>query len=213
MSRMKLFTWDIAPNPRRVKIFLAEKGLEVFSEEVGIPGEAFLKPEFLEAHAHSRVPLLQLDDGSYIVEAMAICRYFEALHPEPSLMGTNPQEIAMIDMWERLAEWEGMHAISEYYRNSKGSFAGRSLAGYSKRLEQIPALIERGQARLESFYAKFDAQLAEHEYVAGPVFSVADITTLCTIDFAAFSKLGIPKDCHNLKRWHNLVAKRSTVVG
>jgi len=132
---MKLFSWRIAPNPRCVKIFLAGKGIDVPTEDVGVPGKAFLKPEFLETHAHRRVPLLQLDDGSYIAEAMAICRYFETLHPEPPLMGSSAQEIAVIDMWERLAEWEGMQAISEYYRNSKGSFADRSLAGYSKTLE------------------------------------------------------------------------------
>ncbi|NKB20763.1 MAG: glutathione S-transferase family protein [Alphaproteobacteria bacterium] len=209
---MKLFTWGIAPNPRRVKIFLAEKGLNVPSEDVGVPGKAFLKPEFLEAHAHRRVPLLLLDDGTYIAEAMAICRYFEALHPEPALMGTNPQEVAVIDMWERLAEWEGMQAISEYYRNSKGSFTDRSLAGYSKTLEQIPALIERGEARLDLFYEKFDAQLSDNEYVAGERFSVADITTLCTIDFAAYSNLGIPENCQNLQRWYKSVSKRASVV-
>jgi glutathione S-transferase len=210
---MKLFSWGIAPNPRRVKIFLAEKGIDVPTEDVGVPGKAFLKPEFLETHAHRRVPLLQLDDGSYIAEAMAICRFFEALHPEPPLMGTSAQEIAVIDMWERLADWEGMQAISEYYRNSKGSFTDRSLAGYSKTLGQIPELIERGQARLELFYEKFEAQLADNEYVAGDSFSVADITTLCTIDFAAFSKLGIPDNCQNLQRWYALVSKRPSVAG
>ncbi len=194
-------------------IFLAEKGIEIPTEDVGVPGKAFLTPTFLENHNHRRVPLLQLDDGSYIAEAMAICRYFEQIHPDPPLMGNNAQEMAVIDMWERLAEWEGMQAIAEYYRNSKGSFTDRSLPGYSKSLQQIPELIERGQARLEVFYEKFNAQLADNEYIAGDRFSVADITTLCTIDFAAFSKLGIPENCANLQRWYELVSKRSSVAG
>ena len=210
---MKLYSWGIAPNPRRVTIFLAEKGIEIPTEDVGVPGKAFLKPEFLENHNHRRVPLLQLDDGTYIAEAMAICRYFEETHPDPPLMGANAQEMAVIDMWERLAEWEGMQAISEYYRNSKGSFTDRSLAGYSKTLAQIPALIERGQARLQLFYEKFDTQLADNEYIAGDRFSVADITTVCTIDFAAFSKLGIPENCSNLQRWYKLVSNRPSIAG
>ncbi|MBK17741.1 MAG: glutathione S-transferase [Rhodospirillaceae bacterium] len=208
---MKLFTWGIAPNPRRVEIFLAEKEIQIPVEEVGVPGKAFLKPEFLESHAHRRVPLLQLDDGSYIGEAMAICRYFETLHPEPPLMGTSPQEIAQIEMWERLAELDGMQAIAEFYRNSKGSFADRSLPGYSNSLQQIPALIERGKARLEQFYLKFDAQLAANEYVAGEKFTVADITSLCVIDFAAFSELGIPEECSNLQRWYHVVSERPSL--
>ena len=208
---MKLFTWEIAPNPRRVKVFLKEKGVEIPSEDVGVSGKPYLEPNFLKEHPHRRVPLLRLDDGSYIAEAMAICRYFEALYPDPPLMGSNPRQAGLIDMWERLAESEGLQAIAEFYRNSKGSFSGRSLAGYEKTLEQIPALVERGEMRLNLFYKKFDDQLANNKYVAGNCFSVADITTICTIDFANFSKLGIPKNCRNLQRWYKLVSTRPSV--
>lgn len=208
---MKLFTWNIAPNPRRVEIFLKEKEIKILTEDVGVPGKAFLKNEFLEKHPHRRVPLLQLDDGNYIGEAMAICRYFELLYPNPSLMGKNPQEAATIEMWERLAENEGLQSISEFYRNSKSSFADRSIAGHSKILEQIPELIQRGTLRLGLFYEKFDAQLDNNEFVAGSHFSVADITTLCAVDFASFSKLGIPKHCKNLIRWYGAVSQRSSV--
>ena len=208
---MKLFTWEIAPNPRRVKIFLKEKGVEIPSEDVGVSGKPYLEPSFLEKYPHRRVPLLRLDDGSYIAEAMAICRYFEALYPDPPLMGSNPRQAGLIDMWERLAESEGLQAIAEFYRNSKGSFSGRSLAGYEKTLEQIPALVERGEMRLNLFYKKFDDQLANNKYVAGNCFSVADITTICTIDFANFSKLGIPRNCKNLQRWYKLVSTRPSV--
>ena len=205
---MKLFSWDIGPNPRRVRIYLAEKGLDVPIEDVGVPGKPILKPEFLDGHPHRRVPLLVLDDGTEIGEAMAICRYFETLHPNPPLMGRDATDRALVEMWERLAEWEGMHAVSEYFRNSRKSFVGRGLAGSPAAIEQIPALVERGANRMALFYARFDAQLADKAFIAGDAFSVADITTLCTVDFAAFCGLGIPEDRKNIARWHAEVSAR-----
>lgn len=205
---MKLYEWGAAPNPRRVRIFLAEKGIEVPTEDVGVPNSGDLKPEFLAAHPHRRVPLLELDDGTCIGEAMAICRYFEALHPDPPLMGRDPREIAIIDMWERIAEFEGLHAVSEHFRNSRRTFVDRALAGYSQALGQIPDLIARGEARAMMYFHKIDAQLAHNEYVAGDNYSTADITTLCTVDFAKFCKLSVPDKCANLMRWHETVSSR-----
>jgi glutathione S-transferase len=209
---MKLFTWGRAPNPRRVLIYLREKSIDVPTEDAGEPDQPVLRRDFLDAYPHRRVPLLALDDGACIVEAMAICRYFETLFPEPSLMGRVAKEIALIEMWERLAEWEGLHAVSEVFRNFHKSFADRSLAGYSRALPQIPALVERGTARLQMFYEKFDARLAQNEFVAGDRFSVADITTLCTVDFARVCKLTIPAECTNLRRWHAAVSARPSVT-
>lgn len=205
---MKLYSWDIAPNPRRVRIYLAEKGIQVPIEEAGLPGKPVLKPEFLERHPHRRAPLLVLDDGTEIGEAMAICRYFETLYPEPSLMGRDAKDCALVEMWERLAEWEGMHAISEFFRNSKRSFSGRALAGSATAIEQIPALSDRGWHRMTLFYQRFNEQLMERPFVAGEAFSVADITTLCTVDFATFCGLGIPDNCAELRRWHGQVSVR-----
>lgn len=205
---MKLYVWGIAPNPRRVRIFLAEKGIEVPVEDAGVPGKPVLKPEFLAAHDHRRVPLLVLDDGTEIGEAMAICRYFESLQPDPPLMGRDARDRALVEMWERLAEWEGMHAVSEVFRNSKPSFAGRALAGSAEPVEQIPALVERGRRRMAQFYARFDRRLDGRPFLAGNAFSVADITTLCAIDFAVFCGLPIPEDCERLKEWHGRVSAR-----
>jgi len=209
---MRLYSWDIAPNPRRVRIYLAEKGLDVPIEDVGVPGKPVLRPDFLAKFGHRRVPLLELDDGACIGEAMAICRYFELLHPDPPLMGGDPRDAALIEMWERLAEWEGLHALSEAFRNSRKSFAGRALAGYGAPMPQIPALAERGAARLKLFHDKFDAQLEDHEFVAGEGYSVADITTLCTVDFAEFCGLGMPDGCANLRRWHETVSARPSAT-
>ena len=205
---MKLYEWGAAPNPRRVRIFLAEKGIEVPTEDVGVPNSGDLKSEFLAAHPHRRVPLLELDDGTCIGEAMSICRYFEALHPDPPLMGRTPKEMALIDMWERIAEFEGLQAVSENFRNSRRTFTDRAIAGYANPLPQIPALIERGAVRTQMFFEKIDAQLAGNAFVAGDTYSTADITTLCTIDFARFCKLPVPDDCANLLRWYEAVSMR-----
>ena len=208
---MKLYSWSIAPNPRRVILYLAEKGIQVPAEEAGYPDKPFLRPEFLAAHPHRRVPLLVLEDGTEIGEAMAICRYFETLQPEPPLMGADAKERAVVEMWERLAEQEGLLAVSESFRNGRKSFAGRALAAMPGPVEQIPALVERGRQRLMWFYDKLDQRLADRRFVAGERYSVADITALCTVDFSARVGLGVPENCGNLARWHAEVSARPSV--
>jgi len=205
---MKLYIWGVAPNPRRVKIFLAEKGLKVETEDAGIPNERSLKPEFLQSGPHRRVPLLVLDDGTQIAEAMAICRYFETLHPEPALMGRDALEKATVEMWERISENDGMNAVAEFLRNGHKAFAGRSLSGMPGTLEQIPGLVERGKQRLGWFYEKLDRQLADHEFIAGKRYSVADITALCVFDFAKRIGAEAPATLSNLARWHSAVSAR-----
>ncbi len=210
---MKIYVWGMAPNPRRVQIYLAEKGLKVPIEDAGVPDKAELKPEFLQAHPHRRVPLLVLDDGSQIGEAMAICRYFETLHPEPPLMGGDALDRATVEMWERTAANEGLDAVGEFFRNSRKAFAGRSLSGMPGVLEQIPALVERGKQRLGWFYDKLDRCLADNEFLAGKRFSVADITALCTVDFAKRVGAEPPADKGNLARWHASVSARPSAKG
>jgi len=204
---MKFYDWSAA-NPRRVRIYLAEKGIEVPIEDAGDPDKPVLKPAFLAAHSHRRVPLLVLDDGTEIGEAMAICRYFETLHPEPPLMGTDARDRALVEMWEGIADVEGMHAVTEVFRNSTERFVDRALAGIPEPIAQIPELIERGKQRVRLFYEKIDRQLADNEFLAGPRFSVADITTLCTVDFAEFAELKIPGTCSHVARWHEIVSAR-----
>jgi glutathione S-transferase len=210
---MKLYDWSIAPNPRRVRLYLAEKRIAIPAEDAGVPGKPILAPGFLAAHAHRRVPLLVLDDGTEIGEAMAICRYFETLHPEPPLMGRDAKDRALVEMWERLAEWEGLHAVSEVFRNSRPSFSGRALAGSAQAIEQIPALVERGRQRMAQFHARFERQLDGHPFVVGDAFTVADITALCAIDFAIFCGLPIPDGCANLQRWHADISARPSAKG
>jgi glutathione S-transferase len=209
---MKLYSWEIAPNPRRVRIYLAEKGIEVPVEDVGVPGKPILEPAFLSQFGHRRVPLLELDDGTCIGEAMAICRYFEERYPEPPLMGSGGRERALVDMWERIAEWEAMHAISEYFRNGRKSFADRGLAGSGNPIAQIPALVERGKSRMLAFYDKMNGELAGRPWLAGENYSVADITAFCAIDFAAFCELPVPEACAHLADWHERVSARPSAA-
>lgn len=209
---MKLYVWNIAPNPRRTAITLLEKGIEVPTEDVGVPGKPILDPRFLERFGHRRVPLLELDDGTIIAEAMAICRYFETLHPDPPMMGRGASEVALVDMWERISEHEGLHAVAEAFRNAKRSFAGRPLAGVAAEVDQIPALVQRGKLRVDLFYRKLDRRLAEVPYLAGDRFTVADVTAVCSVDFARFIDMPVPEECGHLARWRRAVSERPSVV-
>ena len=141
---MKLYSWGAAPNPRRVLIYLAEKGIEL---EVVEAGEgAHLTDDYLARYDGRIVPMLELDDGTQIGEAMAICRYLEDGYPAPPLFGVNRRDRALVDMWERRAELEAFAGLAEVFRNSTPAFAGRGLPGFEEPIEQIPALIERGRS-------------------------------------------------------------------
>jgi glutathione S-transferase len=203
---MKLYVWGPAPNPRRVRMFAAEKGITL--EIVDAGSGAALTPEFLGRSPHKLVPALELDDGTLIGESSAICRYLEALHPEPCLFGSEPKRAALIDMWDRKCEFEGMQAAAEVFRNALKAFENRGLGGYDVPIPQIPALVERGTVRVQAFCRKLDAQLAHRAHVAGEAFSIADITALCSIDFAKRARIAIPDECTHLSRWYAAVSAR-----
>lgn len=204
---MKIYDWHIAPNPRRLHIYLAEKGIEVPLEEVS--GEGFaLKPEYKQKYPHAMVPMLELDDGTHIGEAMAIARYFEELHPEPPLMGTDPKDKAIVEMWEKRANEEAMLAASELFRNTHPAFADRGLPGSAEPIPQLEELRKRGRERLARFYKKLDEQLENNEFVAGCRYTIADATALCGIDFGKWSDVDIPPECKNVRRWYDQVSAR-----
>lgn len=204
---MKIYDWHIAPNPRRLHIFVAEKGLDIPLVEVGTEALT-LSDEYRSRYPHAMVPMLELDDGTCIGEAMAIARYLEELYPDPPLFGTTPIERATIDMWEKRANEEGMLAASELFRNTAPTFADRGLPGSAQPIPQIPELTVRAKERMGRFYKKFNGQLATNRYVAGDRYSVADITTLCAIDFGKWSDLDIPSECTHLRRWYDEVSAR-----
>jgi glutathione S-transferase len=204
---MKLYDCATAPSPRRVRIFLAEKGITVPTVQVDLRhGEQFTEG-FRKINPDCTVPVLELDDGTRIADAVGICVYFEALQPQPPLMGRDARTRALIATAQRRAEREGFQAVTEAFRNFTPGMKGRALPGPDG-YEQIPALAERGRARVLRFLETMDAELAGRDFVCGASYSIADITTLVTADFAAWIKLAIPEACSHLRRWHEAVSAR-----
>jgi len=197
---MKLYDFAVAPSPRRVRIFLAEKGLTIPVVQVDLRAGEQLRPEFGRINPWRTVPALELDDGTVISEVTACCRYIEEIHPEPSLLGRTPKEKAVIAMWDHHCEVEGFLAAAEALRNEVKGMAGRALPG-KVGYEQIPALAERGRARVVQFFAELEERLATSLYVAGDEYSVADITAFVTVEFAGWLKLAPADDAQALRRW------------
>jgi glutathione S-transferase len=204
---MKLYDCASAPSPRRVRIFLAEKGIAVPTVQVDLRNGEQFTAAFRAINPDCTVPVLELDDGTRIPDAVAICVYFEAVQAAPSLMGGDPQQKAVIAAAQRRAERDGFYAVVEAFRNVTPGMKGRSVPGPDGH-EQIPALAERGRARVLRFFQTMEAELAGRAFVCGPDFSIADITTLVTVDFARWIKLAIPETCANLRRWHAEVSAR-----
>jgi glutathione S-transferase len=192
---LKLYHSNGSPNSRRVRILIAEKGLDIELAPVDLGAKEQFSDAYRAINARAVVPTLVLDDGTAIGEVPAIMRYLDEAYPKVPLLGVTPKEKALITMWERRAELEG-RAISGPH-------------GY----EQIPALIERSKQRVANFYTDFEARLKDVEFVAGDRFSAADITTLVTVDFAtkAFA-MPIPDDSVALKHWYDAVSARPSAA-
>lgn len=205
---MKLYDWHAAPNPKRLRMFMVEKGIKIDTVQVSDASGMALTAEYKNKFPQAMVPMLELDDGRQIGESLAICRYLEELHPNPPMLGRDAYERAIVDMWERRAFDECMMAAGEVFRNTHVAFVDRGLPGSATPVPQIPALVERGRARLAKFFAKFNHQLSMHRFVAGDQFTVADCTTYCSIEFAAWSEISIPAECGYLLRWQKEVSAR-----
>jgi glutathione S-transferase len=198
---MKLYDSKMAPNPRRVRIFLAEKGIEVPTEQVDMMAKQHLTPEYTAINPLQRMPALVLDDGTVISESIAICRYFEALRPQPALFGTGPKEIAVVEMWNRRCELNLLFTVAHVFRHSHPAM---------KELEvpQVPAWAEANRPRVIDFLRILDRELATREFVAGEHFTVADITALCAIDFMKPTRIQLPDELTHVKRWRDAVSAR-----
>jgi glutathione S-transferase len=208
---MKLYQSSASPNSRRARIFLAEKGISMPL----VPVDLGAKEQFSEAYAAINprrvVPALVLDDGTAIGEVPVILRYLEEVFPEPPLFGATPQARARAAMWERRVELEGFAAVMEAVRNAVPGLKSRAIAGPHD-YEQIPALVERSRQRVRNFYSDFDARLTDVPFIAGEEFSVADITAVVTVDFAAKAAgLPIPDEHRALKRWYDKVSARASM--
>ena len=204
---MKLYSYATAPSPRRARIFLAEKGITVPTVEVDLRAGQQFEPPFRQINADCTIPVLELDNGVRISDAVAICVYFEELQPEPSLMGRGAEEKAQIAAWQRRAERDGFYAVMEALRNFARSFKGRAVPG-ADNYEQIPALAERGRLRVQRFFEAMDARLADREWITADRYTIADITTQVTVDFAKWVKVEIPENATNLGRWFRNVSAR-----
>ena len=199
---MKIHQFADFPNPRRVRIFLSEKGLDnVEFNEIDVPGGAHRQASYLAKNPYGTVPTLELDDGTCISETIAICRYFEEAHPENPLFGDSAQSKAEIEMWQRRIEQSLFDPIAAYFHHATPGLG--ELEVYQN--------AEWGQANLRRFQTemeRLDDQLADRPFVGGNRYSIADITGLCAIDYAIFVDVHIPDNLDNLRRWYNTVASR-----
>jgi glutathione S-transferase len=197
---MKLYNNKLAPNPRRVRIFLAEKGIEVPMQEIDIVNGENLKPEFTALNPMACVPVLELDDGTPLAESVAICRYFEELHPEPPLLGVDARDRALVEMWNRRMEIELMLPVAHAFRH--GHEYNRD------RLRQIPEYAEQCRAAVGERLLWLDTELADRDYIAGDRMTIADITALVALDFGRVSKIRIAPQQDNLTRWYQKISSR-----
>jgi len=198
---MKLYDSKAAPNPRRTRIFLAEKGITVPTEQVDILAKQHLTADYSAINPLQRMPALVLDDGTVITESVAICRYFEVLQPEPPLFGVGAKDIALVEMWNRRAELNLFFPVAQVFRHTHPAM---------KELEvpQVPDWAEANRPRIVDFLRILDAELKTRPFIAGERYTVADITALCAVDFMKPARVAMPDDLVNVKRWHDDVSAR-----
>ena len=197
---MKLYDSKQAPNPRRVRIFLAEKGISVPIVPVEIAKGETRKSPYIDKNPLGGLPMLELDDGTCIAESVAICRYFEATQPEPPLMGPSAVDQAVVEMWQRRMELELMRNVTGCFQNIHDFFKGR--------IEQVPAFGEVCRKNARARLAWLDGEMAKRSFIAGDRYTIADITALCAIDFGRVVDIRIADDQKNLARWYESVSTR-----
>ena len=208
---MKFYDCTTAPSPRRVRILMAEKGIEIDTVQVDLMSGEQLTEKFLSINHLGQVPVLELDDGTRISEVMSICRYLEEIYPDNPLFGRDPVERAKVESINDQLQANGMVAFMEAFRNATPGFVNRAMPG-PHNYAQIPALSERGMLRLDNFFSDFDAHLAANQYMVGDYFSVADITGFTVVEFARWVKKSIPEECSNLQRWYQQVKQRPSTT-
>jgi len=202
---MKLYDGGRAPNPRRVRIFLAEKGIKISTEQIDLGALQQRSPAYTAINPMQRVPALVLDDGTVIAESIAICRYFEALQPDPPLFGRGALDCALVEMWNRRAELHLLFPVASVFQH---------LHPAMKQMinPQVPDWAEANKPRVTDFLQFLDGELKDRPYVAGNAYTVADITALVAVDFMRPAKLAVPDTLVNLKRWHQSVSSRPSAA-
>ncbi len=198
---MKIVEDGRAPNPRRVRIFLAEKGIQMDYEQVDINASDHKKPGFAALNPLQRVPVLVMGDGTAISESMAICRYFEELQPEPALLGKDALDRATVEMWQRRMELNLMFPVAQTFRHLHPAMA-------EMEKPQVAAWGEVNRPRVLTMLSLLNEELADRPFIAGDDFTVADITALVAVDFMKPARIARPDDLPNIDRWHASVSSR-----
>lgn len=204
---MKLYDFAPAPNPRRVRFFLAEKGVEVDNQQVDLTKGEQRSEAFRAINPAMDVPVLELDDGRFIHQVDAICRYLEELYPQNPLWGRDSFERAQVNIHNHQIMLNGLMAVAEAYRNTTPMFVDRAVPG-PHNYAQSPELAARGMLRVANFFSDMDAHFAANQYVVGDYFSIADIQAVVVIDFAKWVKVRIAPEQQHLQRWYDQVSAR-----
>ena len=202
---MKLFDGGRAPNPRRVRVFLAEKGIDVPKVSVDMGAMEHKRADVSSRNPLQRLPVLELDDGTILTETVAICRYFEELHPEPALFGNSALGKARVEMWQRRMELNLMSAVAQAFRHIHPAMK-------EWEVPQIPEWGEANKPKAIEFLELLDAELAAREFAAGDAFSIADITGLVALDFMKPARIAVPETLTNVLRWHRALATRPSAA-
>lgn len=202
---MKLYDTKHGPNPRRVRIFLAEKGIDVPRVEVDLAKMEQKTSDYARINPLMRTPALVLDDGAVLTESVAICRYFEEMHPTPPLFGEGALGRARVEMWQRRSELSFLLPTAMAFRHSHPAMAAMEVP-------QIPLVAETSKPRVLEYLEVFDQQLAGNEFAAGDTYSIADITALCAADFMRVARIKAPEGLVHFARWHKTVSNRASAT-
>ncbi|APG48283.1 glutathione S-transferase family protein [Phaeobacter porticola] len=204
---MIFYDCSTAPNPRRARMFIAEKGLQIETRDISIAKGEQLSEAFRSINPRATIPVLVTDDGLTLTENLGIAAYLEALHPDPPLMGRTPAEKGQVLMWHAIVEAQGGLPIGEALRNSHPAFAHRAIPG-PENYAQLPELAERGRARTKKFFDLLEARLQQSAYVALDHLTLADIAAFVFVDFARVIKMRIPESSTATHAWHDRIAER-----
>ncbi|MDH3466431.1 MAG: glutathione S-transferase N-terminal domain-containing protein [Gammaproteobacteria bacterium] len=210
VGAIKLYSFQPSPNTRRVRIFAAEKGIAIEMIEVNVVAGENLAAPYQAINPRGLVPTLELDNGTFLDESVAICRYLESLSTEPNLLGKSDQEIAQIESAQRHVEFDGLLPLVDAFRNRFPGFSQRGVAGYPAHFPAIPELADRGRQQYRIFQERLEVRLAAHEFVAGDKFTIADITALCAVGLGKSLDLDLRKELKESIRWYESVSSRAS---
>jgi len=197
---MKLYTYDPAPNPRRLNLFLAHKGIRIPTEQVDLGTGVQFSAEFQAISPRCIVPVLQLDDGTVLADGIAICSYLESLYPDKPLLGHGPLERAQILSWDAYVFNDGFLAVAEALRNRSSAFKDRAVAG-PEPIAQIAELEARGRQRLQIFWRRLEQHLENRQFIVGDAMTFADIDAFVVVGFAAWIKERLPESRPRVQEW------------